>query len=360
VSSTTDFVVAVSPTGGDLAIQVRGLRTNGLFANYSIASAGVGVGNGYIANQLYVQPPTSPLYFATTDSIAAVDLSTGTLLRVLPTVGSLTGGGVLFVPNAGADVVQFSIPGTGPHRDAQLISPTGAVLETTALAPQDLLTGCSAGALGVILPDSGAFLASAGTVWVWDLPSNTWVNLMNVTLSSPVIRQIAIAGATGTPVAGALGTYASGEFIWSGAGVLDNGTGLVTAGAIAAATSPGDSAAGRYMYATGYDGTNINLYRIDTVLNAIHTVTALPAVHGLPDSMCVSYDGTAVYCLCSTTADGYPVDLNTLAIGPIDNWGIASPQRVTLWPVPGEAAPWVLAHVEVAPAPSPWLVGAVP
>lgn len=358
---TTDFVVAVSPTGSDLAIQVRGLRTNALFANYSIASAGVGVGNGYIANKLDVAAPTSPLYFGTTDSIAAVDLSTGTLVRVLPTVGSLTGGGVLLVPNTPGDVVQFSIPGTGPHRDAQLIDPaTGTVLETTALAPQDLLTGCSAGALGVILPDSGAFMASAGTVWTWSLPFNAWANAMNIVEPTPVIRQIAIAGRTGTPEIGALGSYSGGEFIQTSHNLLDSGAGLVTAGAIAAATSPGDAAAGRYLYATGYDGTNINLYRIDTDLHAISTLTALPAVHGLPDSMCVSYDGTAVYCLCSTTADGYPVDLNTLAIGPIDNWGIASPQRVTLWPVPGEAAPWVLAHVEVAPAPSPWLVGAVP
>ena len=363
--SVRDYVIAAAGSGSDLVVEIRDLRTNAFVADHTFTGTGVGRGNGYIAALPFAMNPHDPVYFATGESIAKCDLTAGALLGVIPTTppyASIDAGGVAYVTDfPHYDVVQFSTPASSDHTSAQKISPAGVPILVSPTAPGDITAGAPLGLAGAGNNESGILVAIDTYLYDWTFASNTFDVGPTIPCASGSIRRIQY-GQQVVSISTGAGFGMAGDIIWGSATAItpDTSPAVITAGGLASDNSAGRASPGRFCYATGSDGTTIWLYVMDAVGLTIGVVCALPDTYGIPDSVCMSYDGTVAYCLCSAAGVGYPVTIATGAIGTVSTWGVASPQRATLWPVTETGAPWVLGHVEVAPAASPWLVGLVP
>ena len=236
---------------------------------------------------------------------------------------------------------------------------TGAPFAVSPSAPGDITAVGPLGLAGSINVTTGILAGIDTYFYEWDDLTNTWDVGITVPCVPGSIRAVQYAD----ELACICQDSVSHQDIIFGTGNEINATtspAIVVAGGLCGTSTAGIAQNGRYTYATGSDGTTIWLYAIDNVVHTIGTVAALPATYGIPDSLCCSFDGTVIYCLCSAAAVGYPVTVATGAIGTVASWGVVAPGRATLWPVAENAAPWVLGHVEVAAAPAPWLVGLVP
>jgi hypothetical protein len=363
VTAYLDRVVAAYDGGdGNLHLQIRDLLTNAFIANQSYSGSGIGIRNGYIGIDIF---PGQPSYVSTADSIAKVDLATGSLLAVVPIAPytPIADAGANYIESGGLanpSVMAFPTSGSAVHDIAQWIDDTDGVRRTSPAAPGPITAGGGN-------DNTTGWVAIGQILYYWDYAtSNTWVTGPTLFIVSGTIRRVQ-AGFNGTlsiPYGMGKSLFDGGltDVVQGGVGLLASFTtpALTEAGAMTSDAGISTAGPGYRVYVSGSDGGDPMLYYFDNVALTQGVIATLPATYGIPDSLCCSADGTIVYCLCSAAGVGYPVTVATGAIGTIASWGVTAPLGAQTWTIPTTGAPWVLAHVQVAPAASPWLVGLTP